>query len=120
MDIRPQIDGLSVIEQGEYIWRVSALEMIIAQQPVLSGLSTSQINDLLTIALDKGEQIRAEAGLVSNGDQTTAWLISRPLQQAGYQPFLELYNRDEYLPGFVSTGFAYNDYGVLFKLADQY
>jgi hypothetical protein len=120
MDIRPQIDGLSAVAQVEYIWRVSVLEMIMAQQPVSSALSPSQINDLLTISLDKVAQKRAEADLISNGEQTTAWLISRTLQLAGYQPFLEIYNEDEYLPGFVSTGFAYNDYSILFTLAEQY
>lgn len=119
MDIESMRKGLSDLELIDYYHKVKIVEMVIAQQPIVSNLSTYQIDDLVIQALAKGKQEQQEDVFsVSSGVRITAWLISRTLKQANYEPFLETFNEDDDVRIFVSTGFFYNNYDKLFELAN--
>jgi len=121
MDIESIRKDLSNLELVDYYYKVKIVEMVIAQQPIVSNLSTNQIGDLVIQALAKGKQEQQEDVFsVSSGVQITAWLISRALKQANYGLFLETFNEDNDLQIFVATGFLYNNYDKLFELANRF
>jgi hypothetical protein len=119
MDIESIRKDLSDSELIDYYNEVRLVEMVIAQQPIVSSLSRNQLRDLVIQALAKGKQEQQEdVSSVSFGVQITAWLICRALKQANYGPFLETLNEDNDLRIFVSTGFLYSNYDKLFELAN--
>lgn len=121
MDIESIKTDLSDLELVDYYFKIKIVEMVIAQQPIVSSLSTNQLDDLVIQALAKVKQEQQEGVFpVSYDVQITAWLICRALKQANYGPFLEKFNEDNDLQIFVATGFLYNSYDNLFELANRF
>lgn len=121
MDIESIRKDLSDLELIDYYNKIKIVEMVIAQQPIVSSLSTNQLGELVVQALAKAKQEQQEDVFpVSYDVQITAWLICRALKQANYGPFLEKFNKDNDLQIFVATGFLYNNYDKLFELANRF
>lgn len=92
-------------QKGEYAFRLAYVEILLAQESILSNLSKNQLTNLLTEAIDKYQQklgLPETYGYLSI--QSTVLLMGRVLNQIGYAPFNEMVQENEYIQRFLTKG----------------
>lgn len=98
----------------------SVIETILAQQAILSELTTSQLQELLTFTLEKlqaKQQSKQQLQDIHHINHL-GWLMGKALQQTGYEPFQQLIGQNKVLRDFLSNG-VLNDNMLLETIEQQ-
>ncbi|NLM20235.1 MAG: hypothetical protein GX207_00605 [Peptococcaceae bacterium] len=92
------------------------IETILAQQAILNGLTTHQLQELLALTLEK---LQAQQQLQDiQHINHLGWLMGKTLQQIGYESFQQQIGRDRVLRDFLANG-VLNDNMLLETIEQQ-
>ncbi len=113
-DMKPQaVAAVSPTRQDyQKTFGINDLELIVAQDPILSNLTDAQLRQLVQTAREKylAKQQLAEV-YGKSSLEFSARLIGKALLQAGYQPSEKLLSQEGIARNFLSTGsFATDEY----------
>jgi hypothetical protein len=116
-------DNWTLLQKGDYAMGIANIEILLAQYTILDDLTLTQRQELLeeTIAKYQIKQKYAEV-YGQSGQECTAWLTGRALQQASYAPFEQKIQQDVSLQNFLSTGSFPNDsvFSEIYSQAQQF
>jgi hypothetical protein len=98
-------DGWTDVEKGNYMFKIRAIEMLLAQEPVLVNMSTAERRALLEECRNKYKETKQHPELFSRFSlEPTAWVMGRALQQENYAPFIQKITQDNNLGNFLGWG----------------
>jgi hypothetical protein len=107
------------VEKGSYSFSFQDIEALLAQEPILTNLTEAQRQELLTEAIAKYQAKQQHAEVYGQyGQEGTAWLIGRALQQESYSPFEQKIQENVTLQDFLSSGSFATD-SVLNEILSQ-
>jgi hypothetical protein len=98
-------DGWTDIEKGNYMFKIRAIEILLAQIPVLVNMTSAERQALLVECTKKYEETARHPKLFSRFSlEPTAWLMGMVLQQENYTPFIQKISQDNGLKTFLDRG----------------
>jgi hypothetical protein len=89
------------LQKGQYEYKILDAEMLLAQTPVITGLSTQDCHNLVREAI-----LKYDAGPQDDiiFEETSLWIAARVLEQVKYAPFMEKMSADIDYRNFVAEG----------------
>jgi hypothetical protein len=109
-------DSYTDLENGQYLFDIIQIELIISQYEVLHELSVSEKTELFQLVLDnqkKKVDLIKYWGVI--GMETTIAILGRIMYRDNYQPMVEEYNNNEYM--FFATTYVFiKDYDIVNKI----
>jgi hypothetical protein len=110
-------------KRGFYSMSFQNIEILLAQDSILTNLSETQHNDLIKQGLIKIQAKQQNQSIYGiNGLESSAWVISKALKQAKFETFLQKFQTDEDLQRFLDTGsfLSDTDLNQILSQAQQY
>jgi hypothetical protein len=87
--------------------KVAFIEILLAQDEIISKMNESERHDLLTEALVKNDQKSQHSDVYGAIDQMyTMWIMARVLYQENYAPFMQKVEESEDLQYFLDSGIS--------------
>lgn len=102
-------------QKGDYLYSLSYLESIMAQDSILFNLTENQKVDLLKEASRKYTEKRSSPVFGYTNKNATIWLMGKILLHTDFPPFMKEIHQDKSLQKFINDGF-YVDSAVLKKI----
>ena len=89
------------LQKGQYEYKILDAEMLLAQTPVIAGLSTQDCHNLVREAI-----LKYDAGPQDDivFEESCLWIAGRVLEQVKYEPFMEKMSADIDYRNFVAEG----------------
>ena len=89
------------LQKGQYEYKILDAEMLLAQTPVIAGLSTQDCHNLVREAI-----LKYDAGPQDDivFQESCLWIAGRVLEQVKYEPFMEKMSADIDYRNFVAEG----------------
>lgn len=100
----------SLVEKGNYSFKIMAIEILLAQDNVLASLDIASRKTLLKIANEKLEAKKTNQEVYGTFSYTsTGWIMARILRDSNYAPFMNSLTQQEKHKVFVEQGFAFDN-----------
>jgi hypothetical protein len=116
-------ENWTLLQKGNYAMGIADIEILLAQYTILDDLTLTQRQELLEEAIAKYQIKQKYAEIYGqSGQECTAWLTGRALQQASYATFEQKIQQDVSLQNFLSTGSFANESTLseIYSQAEQF
>jgi hypothetical protein len=100
----------SLVQKGSYAVKIGNIEILLAQDSILSNFTETQLLELIQVTREKylvKQQLAEIYG--QSGKERSVWLMGKVLQQVGYPPFEQQIRLDMSLQYFIGGGSFAND-----------
>ena len=95
----------SLAQKGSYIMSIGNIEILLAQDFILSNFTETQLLELIQVTHEKyvvKQQLAEIYG--QTGQECSVWLMGKALQQVNYLPFEEQIHQDTTIQNFLGSG----------------